>query len=385
MTAATVTILVHIGSPKTGTTTLQGWLSRNRPRLAAQGICYPLDGVNHNDLYLALCDAPHLEHAMIRRGHTQAAAARSWADQFAGRLAEAIKSSRAPTVLLSAESLSRLSPAGVQRLARWLGPLGEARIVCCLRDPLGYAVSDAQEAIKGGLTYEQVCRDPPVLDIRALLEPCLAEFGRSRVTVFPFAPETGLDRGFAAATGVPVAFDPDDPQLRRNEALSMEAALLLGDLNHRIPMFEGAGVNPARGAIPTAWLARIGSTPFSLPARSLARVRRRARAQVAWVRTHLGLELEPANEVAAAGTRTAASGGVSRAVAALLPGIADTLNRAACLAGDLMAERLLAEAGRTQDRARIARLLEQALMVRPGHARALGARERLTAGNGLHD
>lgn len=376
MPDATRTIFVHIGIPKTGTTTLQGWLSRNRASLAAQGVLYPLATPNHNDLYLALCEAPHQEHHLIRLGYTDAAAARERADQFATELAGAIQSSKAPKVLISGESLSRLSSEGVARLARWLAPMGKAHIVCCLRDPLHYAVSDAQEAIKGGLTYDQVCRDPPTLNYRALLEPYLTTFGADRVTVFPFAPQTGLDRAFAAATGLPVAFDPDEPPGRHNQALSLEAALLLSDLNARIPMYIDTGANPRRGVIPLSWLEGIGSTPFGLPARSLGLVRRRTRADVAWVRQQFGLDLAAARPDDG---RAPPMNRVSQPVAAMLPSLADTLHRAACLVGDLIAARLLEKARGTEDLAHRVRLLEQALTVRPGQAEAIKALNQLAS------
>ncbi|MBO0812876.1 MAG: hypothetical protein J2P23_12635, partial [Microlunatus sp.] len=52
------TRLLHIGLPKTGTTTLQRGAAVNRKRLAAQSVCYPGVAFNHRDAAAALMQRP---------------------------------------------------------------------------------------------------------------------------------------------------------------------------------------------------------------------------------------------------------------------------------------------------------------------------------------
>src|SRR3954465_13397921 len=50
--------LLHIGLPKTGTTTLQRGAAVNRASLGAQGVCYPGQEFNHRDAVTALMQRP---------------------------------------------------------------------------------------------------------------------------------------------------------------------------------------------------------------------------------------------------------------------------------------------------------------------------------------
>jgi hypothetical protein len=94
--------IVHIGTPRTGTTTLQRILFTHRAELSARGILYP-------DLTPASAAAPHLSHQHLGEalaGRRPARERRELLDRLDGLLA----ATSCDTVLISYEGLCKLPP-----------------------------------------------------------------------------------------------------------------------------------------------------------------------------------------------------------------------------------------------------------------------------------
>ncbi len=104
-------IYLHIGTHKTGTTTLQYFLSSNREALAQQGILYPKSGLIEAQVYsgshkLGWC-------LLKKRGESELT---PWHD-----LKEEIRTSRLQKVIISTESFSLLSPDSILKVKEFLG------------------------------------------------------------------------------------------------------------------------------------------------------------------------------------------------------------------------------------------------------------------------
>ena len=142
-------IVLHIGTHKTATTTVQDTLAANRALLAEHGIIYPkLDRfAGHHTLATHWIKLPEIySGAVPARAHWQALV-----DDYARTDA---------TVLVSSEELSRWQPNSVDfaELSEILAPFEERTIVCTLRNQVSYLQS----------IFLQICRDYPVV-----LEPFL--------------------------------------------------------------------------------------------------------------------------------------------------------------------------------------------------------------------
>ncbi|MEJ1158760.1 hypothetical protein [Prosthecomicrobium sp. N25] len=92
-------LVVHIGNPKTGSTSLQNWLAQHRDRLAEAGFAVPvinprMDATGHRGLALAL----------------EGAADRDAAENLVGRLEATLASTPCDTVLVTAERLQGADP-----------------------------------------------------------------------------------------------------------------------------------------------------------------------------------------------------------------------------------------------------------------------------------
>jgi rhodanese-related sulfurtransferase len=217
-------LLLHIGTHKTGTTSLQFTMSETRETLREAGFCYPdttrgrFPGLNkHASLYGALDDGPDAfrrEYALIT-------------EEFAR--------SGAACLVLSEEGLSHPKYDLLAQMSRFAEDF-EITIVCYLR---------RHDLMLEGL-WNQYCREGLVAVHIAdyLRQPgiyqrvkylTLLEFwgalGRLRVRSYDMAIRGhGLFRDFSDVTGIPLPVDGDR---RENRSPSMNCAAILAELNRR--------------------------------------------------------------------------------------------------------------------------------------------------------
>jgi hypothetical protein len=137
-------IILHIGFPKTATTSLQLGLKANRTRLEAAGLLYPLIDRDFKQRYLKFLVSTHQDPG-------QADALR--------RLAECISRHPDKHVLLSCEELTGIqmtdfSETSLARLRDFLCTLtSDIRLIAYVRNPAEFYVSRMQEKLKrsGGI------------------------------------------------------------------------------------------------------------------------------------------------------------------------------------------------------------------------------------------
>lgn len=133
-------LFLHVGTPKSATTYLQGVLWKNRDRLAAQGVHLPLEGRrDHNQA------AGDLTGGAVRQMPGREAT--TWEDMVAG--IEAVEG----TAVISEEMLANLRDSGYQRIVESLGGV-ELHIVVTSRDPIRQVPSLWQQSLKHRLTWD---------------------------------------------------------------------------------------------------------------------------------------------------------------------------------------------------------------------------------------
>lgn len=140
------TVHIHIGSPKTGTSSLQGFLTANSDALRNQGLLYPRTGFLDKTTGIA---QHHIAFSLSRTTPAWVTApARplaALADDLADEMAQAGSS---PDLILSSEAFSSLKAARRCHLLHNLVPGAALKIILCLRRPSRQAISWFQQAIR---------------------------------------------------------------------------------------------------------------------------------------------------------------------------------------------------------------------------------------------
>lgn len=243
--------IIHIGTPKSGTTTIQSFLALNRLRLRDQGIRYePFDPRNVAQLELGLAgvvnagqtiDAPNKLHAL---GVTaDPASQKAYVARFEAMLRENVPKWPEHTYLASSEQIHSWlsSPARIKALDDTLRRyFDEVRYVVYYRPQEEFMLSTYSERIRRGeiLTFEQhFDQRLEKMDFGRKAKLWARIVGRENLTV------RLLDRGvmlngdllddFCATVGIDRAPLQEPP--RMNVSLTVEEMALYLKLGRRIP------------------------------------------------------------------------------------------------------------------------------------------------------
>lgn len=366
-------IIVHIGFPKTASSSIQKSLAGNSQRLEAEhDVLYPNMGRgsnHHAPLILGFGPAGFVERVALLRGlgsKRELAAAREAALEA---LERCLDDSLARRAVLSAENLSHFRPEDVERFASWIRLRGDVvRIIACLRHPSDLVSSSVQQRVKGGEVLGEMNNLEAIHRFELRLGSWLDVFGRGAMTVYDFEEARRHPGGpvgrFTEAAELPAGVLDTDAQPIFNSRLSQPAVEMLSALNRRRPRFDESGVAPLRTPRDAGHFEAIVGPRYRAP-RELQDTYGVLPAQEAeWLRRELGFEFSPRPE----GARDAPP------PAQLDPA---TLESTALLISDLAADAFLhrklligasyLEQGRYED---ALSPLREAARVQPDHPRA---------------
>ncbi len=295
-------IILHIGWPKTGTTTIQNVLQANRDFLLRhERALYPSLAPNLNTGLLTIFgDDPQERVVNKMRGFTteELAARRK---KHLDSLDAEISSREWDTLLLSAEGVSiTLSVPEIAKLREWGEKYSSEWIVLvCVRHPIDWTRSVIQQRLKRGDTLQQLYEKSPTPNYRARISRAISVFGRENVRVFDFEGAVGGDGGIVGAFAQQAGLSASSGEflasraVRYNESLSLEGVRILDSLNRQRPVFVDGVRAPWRSGPrhELAYIRRIKGRRFDVPDAVKQSVRLRSREDVAWLNETFGLEL----------------------------------------------------------------------------------------------
>lgn len=261
-------LILHIGTEKTGTTSIQNFLKLNRIKLKKHGYYIPkspaLPSGNHRWITLIAYDKDRTDDFIQRQNfkdkEDQIDQIHSHKLQFLSEC-EKIKHTDNTVILSSEHFQSRLqSDIEIQRLRSFLDEIfSEITIVIYIRDPLKTAVSALSTAIKMGATYNHL--PPPshksfnkIFDHATTIEKWKRCFPKSNIIIRRF------DKSLLAGNNVVIDFckyTMPDLDTKRfdilkplNETLSLTGLALLRKMNLLLPRFIDNQPNQLRGGMP---------------------------------------------------------------------------------------------------------------------------------------
>jgi hypothetical protein len=246
-------LVLHIGSGKTGTSSIQRLMRRNRGLLLEHGVLYPSSPGPRRHVRFGLFFKADDELVETRpyqaQGHLSAEAFR---ETFLAGLFGEIEAARPSTVVISDEALYGSDNASLGRLRSFTDEhAGRLRLVCYLRRQDDHLVSRYQQVVKTGetrtlaertavfdhrKTYDYAAR----LDTWArLLEPDAFVVRRFERGAFL---DDSLYADFVHAAGLDVPPGDLTEVPSQNESLDAESVEFLRLLNLHLVQAEGAHV-----------------------------------------------------------------------------------------------------------------------------------------------
>lgn len=147
-----IDVVLHLGTGKTGTTTIQHLMRDSRPALAEQGVLYPRTpgALRHARFGLSFRSDAELE-SMPAWHQMRAQSPERFRRRFTRRLRAEIADAAPSTVVFSDEALYGLTRDSVSRLREFTDSLGgQTRLVVYLRRQDDHLASDYQQHVKIG-------------------------------------------------------------------------------------------------------------------------------------------------------------------------------------------------------------------------------------------
>ena len=201
--------ILHIGTEKTGTTTLQSFLYLNRERLLKNGYLYTLSAGKQNNRRLCVCayDQERRDEETARLSLNNPTALSDFRDSLVERLKDEIHAYSANVVIFSSEHFhSRLvKESEIRRLKSILSSLGlgEIQVVVYLRNPVELATSCYSSYVRnGGTRASPPSPDNPyfrnICDHQATLEKWSNIFGKESISPRVFEKRELIDGSIVA-------------------------------------------------------------------------------------------------------------------------------------------------------------------------------------------
>lgn len=270
--------IIHIGFNKTGTTSIQNMLYTNAKWLLNHGIYYSRICKNHGRfLHSMFMDQPEKKPVNIKEGYNTHEKAIKLNQQFENTLNHDLKNPKITKVIFSGEALSTFSSHELKRFSKWLySHTNKITIICCTRNPISWFNSQAQEGLKRRTRdINTICNalcSEKVDSAMKRLQNYASYFGKENILVYDFDKHKHRLYGkFLECCHIKQSISnklQEKLTKKHNESLSLEAGLLLDQLNRLRPLPPGALFNYDE----SAYFSKIRGEKFTLPPELLGKV-----------------------------------------------------------------------------------------------------------------
>lgn len=288
------TCYIHVGMPKTGTTSIQDALSENRP--ATDFAYLKIRPANHSRLIFTVFSKNPEKLPYYRKlglGRPEIDAIRA---DYTRKLERQVRQNRSRKLLISGETIFQLQEEDLHEMAAFFQRLSvQVRIVAYLRPIKSFMESVFQQRLKRGVAVGRFEAVYP--DYAARIRAFDQVFGEANVILRKFDrslfPDGDVVVDFCQLTGT--AMDGYEPS-RLNETMCTEAIALLYAFHH----FGGStGVGKDSMRLSGEWIKRMQSlkgSRFSLARSVVRRVVRSHQEDLQWMEQRCGFPLDSASD-----------------------------------------------------------------------------------------
>jgi len=257
-------LILHIGTGKTGSTSIQDSLGHARDALLEKNIYYPSNKpFNHIFTFVPIfLDDPE-KSFVFRRNLLQSEDKRIKVNNFRKTWLKEINACNKDNFIISAEdfTLPFFKVDSVTRLKKFVEEyFREVTIIAYVRHYDQWIPSQMQQAVKNGAVKDiREIADfflncPPLISYRKNLRKWIKVFGRENIVVRPFDPQVfykgSLLSDFFRACNLP-ADNISIPEIVSNESIGKYAVAFLQKYNRTYPVLIEGSANPERGLAQT--------------------------------------------------------------------------------------------------------------------------------------
>ncbi|WP_417599996.1 hypothetical protein [Pararhodobacter oceanensis] len=285
------TILLHLGTHKTGTTSLQHNFARHRKVLREEGVRFFGPGRAYPHLYSAFLDDPMVD-AWNRLSGLDATQIKSRDRAALAELQQRLTRKRFPWVILSNEYLALLPAEALAALRDWLAPYGRVMAVYGYRELRDWMSSDTQQMAKSGLGTRRTTFDIGLQRIADFPAKIAQVFGveNTRFLRFEDAKKIGVCNHFLQSFGLPDFTALGLGESRQNVSISGPAVEALLAYNRAHPLGSGR-----RDAAEVARIKALPGPRFDIGAFTAGEIARYAEAYP--LARRLGLRIAAPDEL----------------------------------------------------------------------------------------
>lgn len=291
--------ILHIGSPKTGSTSIQYSFYDHREYLNGLGYFYPSNSANHFfftwHFVKSLEKYPGAKIFYEDLGLTTTEAIEEYRSWEFEQLETSLKDFNGSTIIFSSELLPFLSKDACIRMKSYLSSLAKKiTIICYVRHPMLQCISRAQQRLQSGrYTFSEVLQDLNHFSPRELLPTFVSVFGRDNIIVRPFEKNQLFKECVVLDICKTIGLKDESAEKirvgRLNESLSMEGALLTDSLNRQFPRYVNGCKNPERAEAIN--MRDIQGVKFNLPPSTYEQIKESADEELKYLREEFNISL----------------------------------------------------------------------------------------------
>ena len=225
--------IIHIGMPKVGSTSIQGWLKLNGTAISEQGTLYirmrPNQSPNRELEYLSFVKSgTDLRTKKVRNiiRPERAQALPDYVEKFSATLDQHLETDTYSQYVASAEQLFRLTETQIAALHQFLSVRFDSiEYICYLRRPEDWILSQYSQSLRSGSTLTldaYIDANPSIVDYFPQLKLWSDVCGASTMNVRLLDPEMLVGGSLLSDFAAQIGSDPLATPPRLNESLSAE-------------------------------------------------------------------------------------------------------------------------------------------------------------------